>query len=311
MIISASRRTDIPNYYSDWFFERVNEGKVLISNPVNKNQVSMISLSPDVIDGIVFWTKNPKNMLPNLKKLDNKYMYYFQFTLNSYGSDLEPNIPSKKDVIIPTFIKLAKHIGKERVIWRYDPIIITRKYTIEYHLHYFNLLAKLLSSYTDKCVFSFLDFYRKTKFNMKDVKTEILDELQMRKLVSGMAKIAKSYGLLLESCSEKFDFSEYGVKHGCCIDKVLFEKLLNCKLNAIKDQNQREHCGCIESIDIGQYDTCMNGCKYCYANNSLKNSLLNEAIDPDKLLFDEYNDKYNIKEKKMKSFIEYSLFNLK
>lgn len=248
-------------------------------------------------------------MLPRLSDIDNKYKYYFQFTLNAYGKDIEPNIPSKKDEIIPTFIKLSEQIGKDRVIWRYDPIFITKKYTIDYHIHYFNLLAKKLSPYTEKCVFSFLDFYRKTKYNMKNIKTIVLDDLQMRMLVSKMANIASSYGIVLESCSEKIDLSEFGVKHGCCVDKALFEKLLKCKLNAKKDKNQREHCGCIESIDIGMYDTCINGCKYCYANSSTNPLKLN-LNNMQKILKNEFNEQL-IKEKKIKSFIEYSIFNLK
>lgn len=136
MIISASRRTDIPSFYSEWLFNRLKEGYVCVRNPMNIHQISQISLSPDVVDGIVFWTKNPTPMLERIHELDN-YTYYFQFTLNSYGKDIEKNVPSKNDVIIPTFKKLSSIIGKERIVWRYDPILINEHYTREYHKNTF------------------------------------------------------------------------------------------------------------------------------------------------------------------------------
>ena len=131
MIISASRRTDIPSYYSEWFMNRIKEGFLYVRTPMNVHQVSKISLSPDVVDGIVFWTKNPAPMMDKLDLLSD-YAYYFQFTVNSYARDIEPNIPNKNDTIIPLFKKLSNRIGKDRVIWRYDPILLTEKYTIEY-----------------------------------------------------------------------------------------------------------------------------------------------------------------------------------
>lgn len=130
MIISASRRTDIPSYYSEWFFNRLNEGYVFVRNPMNAHQISKISLLPDVVDGIVFWTKNPTPMLNKLDRLE-KYHYYFQFTLTAYGPDVEKNIPSKNKIILPAFRRLSKEIGKEKVVWRYDPIFFNEIYTIE------------------------------------------------------------------------------------------------------------------------------------------------------------------------------------
>ena len=156
MIISASRRTDIPSHYADWFYNRIKEGYVCVRNPMNVHQISRIPLSPDVIDGIVFWTKNPRPMMDRLDLLRD-YMYYFQFTINSYGQDIEANIPSKNDIIIPTFRELSDMIGCERVIWRYDPILLTKKYSIDYHIRYFEEIAKRLSGYTEKCIISLVD----------------------------------------------------------------------------------------------------------------------------------------------------------
>ena len=159
MIISASRRTDIPTYYSDWFFNRIKDGYVCIRNPMNIHQISKVSLDPTVVDGIVFWTKNPIPMMGRLDELRD-YMYYFQFTVNPYGPDVEQNVPSKSKIIIPTFKELSKKIGKNRVIWRYDPIFLTQKYSIEYHEKFFSKMAEILSAYTDKCIISFLDLRR-------------------------------------------------------------------------------------------------------------------------------------------------------
>ena len=149
MIISASRRTDIPTYYSEWLFNRLNEGYVLVRNPMNTHQISKISLSPEVVDGLVLWTKNPIPMLDRIHELE-RYNFYFQFTLNAYGKEVEPNVPSKNDIIIPAFIKLSKLIGRNRVIWRYDPIFFNENYTLDYHCRYFKKLASMLSNYTEK-----------------------------------------------------------------------------------------------------------------------------------------------------------------
>lgn len=265
MIISASRRTDIPTYYSDWFFNRIKEGFVFVRNPMNAHQISRIDLRPDVVDGIVFWTKNPLPMLDRLDLL-KEYTYYFQFTLTSYGEDVESNIPSKSNVIIPSFQRLSDKLGPERVIWRYDPIFLSQKYSIDYHIHYFEMLAKRLSLYTKKCTISFLDYYRNTEKKLSTLGIQpfpIESQIFMAKKIS---EIAHSYGLSVDTCAEKIDLQNYGIQHAHCIDEKLFEKLLGCPLKIGKDKNQRMECGCIESIDIGVYNTCRNGCKYCYAN---------------------------------------------
>ena len=150
MILSVSRRTDIPNYFSEWFFNRIKEGFVYVRNPMNAHQISRIDITPEVVDCIVFWTKNPEPMLDRLDELAS-YDYYFQFTLTGYGKDMECNVPHKKDRMIPVFHELSKKIGMQKVIWRYDPIIFTKKYTPEYHLKAFEQIAAALKGYTEKC----------------------------------------------------------------------------------------------------------------------------------------------------------------
>lgn len=265
MILSVSRRTDIPNYYSDWFITRIKEGFLYVRNPMNAHQISKIDLSPEVIDCIAFWTKNPANMIEKLEDLQ-KYMYYFQFTLTGYGKDVEPNLPNKREELIPTFKRLSEKIGKERVIWRYDPILISKRYTINYHLKAFEEIASSLADYTEKVVISFVDLYSKTLRNTRKLDIRQITNEEMIEVAGEMAQIASKYNLIIETCAEQINLQEAGIQHGGCIDKKLIERLLGCKLTAEKDKNQREACGCFESVEVGAYNTCLNGCKYCYAN---------------------------------------------
>ncbi len=267
MIISASRRTDIPNYYFDWFTNRLKERFVLVRNPMNYNQVSKIDLSPEVVDCIVFWTKNPAPMLDNLKQLKD-YHYYFQFTITSYDKDMEINVPSKSKNLIDTFKRLSDQIGPEKVIWRYDPILINNKYNQDYHVEHFEKIARELQHYTEKCIFSFIDFYPKIKNNLAKLGASGLDDGAKRTMAEMLFHIAGRYGLKLETCAENIDLSSIGIGHGKCIDDVLIERITGYPIISKKVKNQRMECGCIESIDIGAYNTCRNGCKYCYANHS-------------------------------------------
>ena len=303
MIISASRRTDIPTYYSEWFLKRIKAGYVYVRNPMNPHQVSQINLSPEVVDGIVFWTKNSTPMLDRLVELNN-YMYYFQFTLNSYGVDVEENIPNKSKVVIPAFQRLSDSIGPDRVIWRYDPIFLSKVYTVDYHIRYFEELAKRLSPYTRKCTISFLDLYRNTEKNIAILAPDELSMERQTQLAKTIAEIAHSYGLRIDTCAEEIDLSQYGIEHAKCIDDRLFSQLLQCPLEIKKDKNQRLGCGCVESVDIGAYNTCRNGCKYCYANYSGKAVCMNSRNhNPDSpLLIGQIGSDDEIKERKMFSY---------
>ena len=267
MILSVSRRTDIPNYYSDWFLNRIKEKYLYVRNPMNPHQVSKIDLSPEVVDCIVFWTKNPKPLLERLDEL-KEYNYYFQFTLTGYGMDIESHVPHKKEVMIPIFQELSNKIGKEKVIWRYDPILFTDKYTPEYHLKAFEQIANALDGYTEKCVISFVDTYAKNKKNMIELGAKELDKAQLLEFAKQLSRIASDNHMEIGSCAENIDLAECGIKHNSCIDQKLIESIIGCKINTSKDKNQRKECGCIESVEIGTYNTCKNGCKYCYANDS-------------------------------------------
>lgn len=308
MILSVSRRTDIPNYYSEWFFNRIKEGFVYVRNPMNAHQVSKIDITPNVVDCIVFWTKNPEPMINRLNELDS-YDYYFQFTLTGYGKDMECNVPHKKEKMIPVFQELSEKIGMQRVIWRYDPIIFTKKYTPEYHLKAFEQIAATLKGYTEKCVISFVDVYAKNMKNMELINSYKLDKTKLIKFAKKIAEIANDNGMMVGSCAESIDLSECGIEHNCCIDKSLMESIIGYKLKVNKDKNQRRECGCMESVEIGTYNTCKNDCKYCYANDSEENVIKNcSKYDPKSpILCGALDENDKITERKVKSLKEYQL----
>lgn len=281
MILSVSRRTDIPNYYSEWFFNRIRAGFLYVQNPMNPHQVSKIDISPEAVDCIVFWTKNPEPMLDRLEELD-KYKYYFQFTLTGYGRDIEPNVPHKKEKMLDVFQKLSQQVGSKNVIWRYDPILFTKKYTPEYHISAFRQIASALSGYTEKCVISFVDLYAKNRKNMEMLGAYEPDGSEMTGFIKEIAETANAKGIAVTSCAEAIDLSAYGIEHNCCIDRKLIEEITGYEIKVKKDKNQRIECGCAESIDIGTYNTCKNGCKYCYANHSRESVIRHcREYDPD------------------------------
>ena len=262
MIISASRRTDIPAFYPEWFMNRLREKEVLVPNPYNRKKVSRISLDNDAVDCIAFWTKNPAPMLPYLKEIDEMgYKYYFQVSITDYEDDIEKNVPDISEVIA-TFILMSEKLGKDKMDWRFDPIILNEKYTIDYHIEKFEMMCRWLHKSTNRCILSFVD-------NYKDGVSGVPSEKEMRMLAAAFSQIAGYYRLPLYTCAEKIDLSEYGILHGACVDKEKIQSLIGYKLDLAKDNGQRNNCKCIKSIDIGAYDTCTHGCKYCYATKSI------------------------------------------
>ena len=268
MILSVSRRTDIPAFYSEWFFNRLREGFVLVRNPMNYRQVSHIELNPSVIDGIVFWTKNPAPMMDRLNLLE-EYNYYFLVTITPYGPEIEKNIPSKERAV-ETLQKLAAQIGPARIIWRYDPIIFNAEMNLEYHAEKFEFLASRLKGYTRRCQISFVDFYKKAINNLRLLKAEKPDNNIVLQTGKVLADIAGKYEIKLEACAEKADLILQGISPAKCIDDRLIAEISGKNIRVVKDRNQRHRCGCIASIDIGAYNSCRHGCLYCYASFSEK-----------------------------------------
>lgn len=264
MIVSVSRRTDIPCYYSEWFINRLKAGFVIARNPRNKAQISRLPLNPELVDCLVFWTKDAKNIFPHLKLMDEMgYKYYFQFTLTPYDRTIEQGLRDKL-TIEDTFMELSRQIGKERVLWRYDPIVLNNSLTIDYHKLQFERLCQKLAPFTASVTISFVEVYRKLKTPLI---REITDE-EKAELAGFIGETAKACGLTPKACCEKTDLTPYGILRASCIDKAVLERVCGCSLNILPDKNQRYGCSCMESIDIGAYNTCLNGCVYCYANDS-------------------------------------------
>ena len=205
-IISVSRRTDIPAFYENWFFRNLKQGYVFVKNPYNSYQIKKISLKKEDVLCFVFWTKNPFPMFAKLDLL-NEYNYYFLFTLNPYGNDIETNVPDKNR-LIEIFRTLSEKIGKKRVIWRYDPILLSEKYDLEFHYRQFEFFVEKLHCHTEKCIISFIDFYKKT-MNRQGIEVDTLLLINMKKLIDELlkqkvAKIYASYDELNEVGSMAF-----------------------------------------------------------------------------------------------------------
>ena len=300
MIISASRRTDIPSFYSEWFVNRVKEGYVLVPNPFNPKQLGKVRLTPDVVDCIVFWTKNPAPMLHKLEALKD-FKYYFQFTLNPYGKEIEGNLPSLEQRI-DTFKRLADKIGKEKVIWRYDPILTNSQYDTAFHKEAFASIATRLKDHTEKCMIGFIDHYTHVRNAIGQQGINPLSSKEIREMATSFIQTVP-HSIHLDTFTVKVDLRDMGIPAGMCIDKGLIERIIGSPITTRKDKNQRDICRCIESIDIGTYDTCRNGCIYCYANTGKtklsRNTLLHDSNSPKLIGF--VQDDGVIKEREMKS----------
>jgi len=266
MILSVSRRTDIPAFYGEWFMNRVRAGDVYVRNPFNCHQVSRIDIKPEIVECIVFWTKNPAPLLPHLDEIDRLYHsgFYFQYTVNGYGRELEPHVPAleKRIEVLQT---ISRRYGKEHVVWRYDPILLSEEYTIQWHIHTFEEIFRQVRDYTDTCVISFVDLYQKTKNNTKDLGIRELKAEEKEQLAEAFSRIVRGSGVTIRTCAEGIDLKRYGIEPNSCIDRVRIENLIGYELTVNRD-GQRKDCQCIECADIGEYDTCLHDCKYCYAN---------------------------------------------
>ena len=301
MILSASRRTDIPAFFPDWFMNRLRDGYVLVRNPMNYHQVSKIELSPAVLDCIVFWTKNPRPILRHLAEIGETYPFYFQYTLNAYGKDVEQNLPNLGERI-HTLQTLSDAIGNERVIWRYDPVLLSPVYDVRWHVESFGRLAKELAPFVESVVFSYFDPYPKVENNTRGLGSRPCVSAEMETLAQEFSRIAQANRLTIKTCAEAIDLTKYGIEHNCCIDPKLIEKITGYAIRAKKDSNQRPECGCAESIDIGQYNTCCHGCRYCYANFNPKSveTFLRQHVKNSPLLIGQPENADKVTTRKMK-----------
>ena len=300
VIISASRSTDIPAFYAQWFINRLKAGYCVWYNPFNR-QPMYISFKNT--KAVVFWSKNPKPLIPYLHELEEHGLhYYFQFTLNDYDRELEPNVPSLEKRV-ETFRELSERIGKEKVIWRFDPLVMTNEIGVNELLWKVENIGNQLKGYTEKLVFSFADIgniYRKVENNLKRLNINYIEFTPqiMNEFAAGLRELNGNWHFSLATCTEEIDLEQYGITHNRCIDgelmkrifaedadfvyylnygkmpeKNLFENETNLpplNIEKLKDKGQRKMCGCTVSKDIGMYNTCPFFCAYCYAGTSRK-----------------------------------------
>lgn len=296
MLLQVSGRTDICAMYPKWLYNRLKEGLVLVRNPYNYHLVSEIDISVNTVDCICFCTKDPLKIMPYLPKIDQLgYQYFFMVTITPYDFDIEPGVRPKMD-IIKTFIQLSKQLGKKRVIWRYDPILLTKRYNKDFHYQMFAKMAAILSKYTNTVIISFLDIYKNIEGLFNELSDKDVDEMAKQ-----LGKLAKQYQLEIKTCSEKYNLEKYGIKHGSCIEKEYLESLLDTKLD-IKTNQNRKYCHCLASIDIGAYSSCNHGCKYCYACNH--DQVLNNMKQHDEnslLLIGKLSDQDKVVKRKVSS----------
>lgn len=262
MILNTGSRTDIPAFYSDWFVNRIREGYVLARNPYAPSQVTRYRLTPKVIDILTFCTKNPQPMLDRLREL-SEYSCLWYVTITSYGRDVEPFVPNAEQVQ-ESFKRLSRAVGKERVIWRYDPVFLSDVYSLEYHVERFEAMAGSLAPFTDQCVVSFLDLYEKTKRNFPGVR-EVAWQDQKR-LIEAFSRIAVKNHMQIHLCCEKKALETDHVDARGCMTQEVLERAIGMRLRVPKRKRARPACDCLLGADIGAYNTCGHGCRYCYAN---------------------------------------------
>ena len=279
MIINSGNRTDIPAFYSEWFYNRIKAGEVLVRNPYNLNAVTRYRLDPEVVDVLVFGTKNPAPMLPRLRELD-AFRQLWHVTITPYGKDIEPNVPDKHEVL-KSFQELSRLVGKDHVVWRYDPVFLSERYPMEYHLRTFEAMASELEGYTGQVVISFIDLFQKTKKNFPEVRE--VYEPEQDALSEAFVSIANAHGMKVVACLEDGRLARFGVDVSGCMNQKKVEDALGIRLAVSAGKGQtREGCTCLLGGDIGMYNTCTHFCRYCYANYDRETVLRNRELhDPE------------------------------
>lgn len=279
MIINTGGRTDTVQYYTKWLLNRFNEGYVLSRNPLFPNKVTRYELTPEKVDAVVFCSKNYAPILPRLREISDRFNTYFYYTITAYGQDIEPEVPSIDDSIA-TLLELEKMVGKERIAWRYDPVLLTKDYTISRHKDTFTSMAERLSGHIDRCIFSFVEVYKKLQFNMPELIPPATEDMNELARILGTA--AKKYNIDIQTCGTNGDYSAYGINASGCMTLAMLGRANGIQFRELKHKGMRHGCHCIESRDIGAYDTCINGCKYCYANIDPQKARDNYKLhDPD------------------------------
>ena len=301
MILNTGTRTDIPAFFHKWFLNRVSEGFVYSKNPYN-NEIYKYEINPKVTDCICFCSKNPKPLVKYLDEISQYNQYWF-ITVNPYGKDIEVNVPDYKRVI-KTFRDVSETLNVDAIAWRYDPIFITEKYNLDFHIDKFEEMASQLCEYTSDCTISFIDMYQKVLRNFSDVR-EVTEEEQLI-IGENFSKIAQKYSLKMKTCVEGTLLDQFGFDSSGCMTKQVLEKAIGNTLNIPKGKYRNRQCNCLMGRDIGAYNTCLHGCKYCYANSNMKLVKRNQKLhDPDSpLLIGDVKESDVVKEVNEPSYID-------
>ena len=302
MIINTGQRTDIPAFYPIWLANRLKEGFVCVRNPFNPVQVSRYRLNPKVVDIIGFCSKNPSPFFPYMKLLEG-YGQFWYVTITPYGRDIEPAVPDKHK-ILEDFKTLSEMVGKERIGWRYDPILVNDRYTKEYHLRAFEQMAAELEGYTKIVVISFIDLYEKVKRNFPEIASVTREDKHF--LGKEIVDVARAHGMTVKPCGEGDFLSQYGADCSGCMTVKDYEKALGKRLIVPNKKPARKERACYLSGDIGAYDSCGHLCRYCYANNDIEAVKRNmQAHDPNSpFLIGNYTPDDEINDVEQKSWID-------
>ena len=301
MIINTGSRTDIPAFFHRWLLNRIDEGFVCTRNPYN-DDIYRYPLDSKIIDCLCFCTKNPKPLLKNIDELDDFNQFWF-VTITPYDKDIEVNVPDFKKVM-KSFKELSEYLGINKVSWRYDPIFITEKYSLEYHIDKFEQMASELADYTNDCTISFIDLYQKVLRNFPEANEVTIEE----QLVIGenFSRIAKEYDIQMKTCVEGTLLDRFGFDSSGCMTQSVIEKAIGNNLKIPKGKYRIRECDCIFGRDIGAYNTCMHGCRYCYATvnpkRAQKNYKLHNPCSP--LLIGNIKDSDIVKEVREPSYID-------
>ncbi len=302
MILNTGQRTDIPAFYAKWLGNRLKEGIVSVRNPFNSQQVSRYRLDPKVVDIIGFCSKNPAPFFPYMD-LVKDYGQYWYVTITPYGRDIEPMVPDKHK-IIKDFRTLSQIVGQKRIGWRYDPILVTDRYTAEYHIKAFEQMATELDGYTETVVISFIDLYEKVKRNFPEARSVSREDKHF--LGKEIINIAHNHGMKVKPCGEGRFLEQYGADCSGCMTIKDYEKAIGKHLIVPSKKPARNQCTCYLSGDIGAYDSCGHLCRYCYANNDTEAVKRNmKRHDPDShFLIGNYMEDDEINDVEEKSWID-------
>ena len=279
MIINTGARTDTVQFYTPWLLKRFEEGYVLARNPLFPNKVTRYELTPETVDCVEFCSKDYRPILADLHKITGRFRTHFQYTITAYGPDVEPGVPSL-DESVATLLELEKQVGAGRICWRYDPVLLTERYTADVHFETFEYLAAQLAGHVDRCIFSFVEMHRRIAAAIPELVP--LTDGDKDELTRGLGAIAQRHGIYLQTCGTNGDYRRYGIHPSGCMTLEMLGRANGVSFRNLKHKGTREGCHCIESRDIGVYDTCLNGCRYCYANKNPHKIAENRRLhDPD------------------------------